>query len=143
LTLQWREVHHPAFKEGRPEDVYRTPIVPLQIVVLRQHDPYGKALPKDAFEVVERSTGLADRIENHSRYAVYQVTARFQVPEKPGRYAVRIEGRPPESTLPAGATRLPNAGQWELHPHLLVENVDPASRAKGRVGFLKAAPAGQ
>jgi len=133
LTLQWREVHASAWKSKAGEDVYRKPLAPLRIVILRQRDPQGKELPTDAFDVVERSSGLADRIENDSRAAVYEITLRFQVGDQPGRFAVLIQGVQPESTLPEEAARVPGAERWELHPRLQVQVVDPASRAAGQV----------
>jgi hypothetical protein len=134
LTLQWREVHAPNWGQT-PEDPYRAPLAPLQLVALRQRDPSGRHLPADVFEVVERSSGLPDRVENHPRYAIYQVTLRFRVPEQPGRYAVRLEGRHPGTTLPPQAGKLPHEGRWELQPKLTVEVVDPASRAQGQAVF--------
>ncbi len=135
VTLQWREVHSVAWKQFTGEDVYRTPLAqPMRIVVLRQRDPAGQRLPNEVFDVVERSAGLADRVENYPRYAIYQVTARFRVTE-PGRYAIRIEGQQPDSTLPPGAARAPGSETFELHPKVSVEFVDPAHRPKGRVLF--------
>ncbi len=135
VTVQWREVHAPAWKQQDEEDSYRRPIVPLQLVVLRQRDPAGEKVPADVFDVVARSTELPDRLENTPRYAIYQSTLRFQVPNQPGRYAIRLEGRTPQSTLPADAPQLPGAEKWELHPKLRVEAIDPASRTRGQVIF--------
>jgi hypothetical protein len=137
ITIQWREVHSPEWSQDRDEDVYREPLVSPRIEVLRQRDPAGQVLPPEVFEVVARSTGLPDRVENHPRYAVYQTTLRFLVPDQPGRYAVRILGQAPESTLPAEAARLPRQEQWELQPRLGVELLDyeggPGLRGQGRV----------
>jgi hypothetical protein len=139
-TLQWREIHSLAWKTKTGEDIYRKPLSPFRIVVLRQRDPQGKALPSDTFDVVARSSGLPDRIENDSRTAVYELTLRFQVGDQPGRYAIRIEGVQPDSTLPAEAAKVPGAERWELHPRLHVEVVDPASRAAGRVILRASTP---
>jgi len=133
VTLQWREVHAAAWKTRTGEDVYRRPLTPFRIVVLHQRDPEGKTLPADLFEVVQRSSGLADRVENDDRTALYQITVRFQTGEQPGRYAIRIEGRQPESTYPTEAGSVPGAERFEVHPRLSVEAIDPASRAAGRV----------
>ncbi len=138
VTLQWREVHAPEWKRADDEDSYRRPIVPLQVVVLRQRDPSGKTAPADLFEVAARSTDLPDRVENTPRYAIYQSTLRFQVPDRPGRYAIRLEGRKPLSTLPPDFARLPGGEKWELHPTLRLEIVDPATRARGRAIFHQA-----
>jgi hypothetical protein len=147
ITLQWREVHDPAWKDDRREDVYRQPLAPLQIEVLRQLDPAGHTLPPDLFEVVGRTTNpaartdnqlpgdLPERLENQPRSAIYQQTLRFQVGERPARYAVRVKGRQPESTLPPRALTLPHREGWELRPRLTVEVVDPTRRAAGRVVF--------
>lgn len=135
ITLQWREVHSVAWKQFTGEDPYRTPLAqPMRIVALRQRDPAGQRLPNDVFDVVEQSAGLADRVENYPRHAIYQVTTRFRVTE-PGRYAIRIEGQQPDSTLPPGAAKAPGSETFELHPKVSVEFVDPAHRPKGRVLF--------
>ncbi len=133
VTVQWREIHSAGYKEAAADDVYRRPIVPVQISVLRQRDPLGRELPVDAFEVVARSTSLPDRLESGPRHAVYQQTVRFVV-EKPGRYAVRLFGHSPESTRPPGSAKLPTDESWELQPRLKVEALEPA-RAQGNVVF--------
>jgi hypothetical protein len=135
VTVQWREVHDPEWKRNTPTDDYRKPLADLHLTVLRQRDPTAQKLPPDAFEVVARSTALPDRIENGPRYAIYQATVRFQVPEQPGRYAVRLEGRHPGTTLPPTAIKKPGGESWDLVPKLFVDVLDPATRAKGTVLF--------
>lgn len=130
--LQWREVHSATWKESG-EDLYRQPLAPLKIVVLKQRDPAGKQLPADAFSVVATSTGLPDRLENDGRSATYQVKVSFTVPEGGGRYAIRIEGKQPDSSLPPAAAKIPNSQHWELQPKLTVDVTDAATRARGRV----------
>jgi|GEM_PF-4493350 len=133
-TLQWQEVHSPHWKQDRGQDHYRQPLAPLRLVILKQRDPHGKtALPGDAYEVVARSPAWVDRVENDRRTATYEISARFQVPEGGGRYAVRIEGAAPESTLPPGTAALPNAQRAELKPLLKLDVIDPAHRAEGQV----------
>lgn len=135
VALQWQEAQSPEWKRNFQEDAYREPLAPLQIVVLRQRDPNGQKLPADLFDVVARTTGVPERLESTPKSAIYQHVVRFQVGDEPGRYAVRIEGRQPDSTLPAQAAKLPNLPKNELHPKLNVEVIDPASRQQGRVVF--------
>lgn len=131
LNLQWREVHSADLKDG-VEDLYRQPLAPLKVVVLKQRDPAGKQLPKDLFDLVVRSTALPDRVENDGRSAVYQTITRFTVPEGGGRFAVMIEGQAPQSTLPPGTPALRNE-RGELIPKLVADVVDPIHRPQGSV----------
>jgi hypothetical protein len=131
-TLQWREVHAAAWKTRAGDDVFRKPLASFRIVVLRQRDPSGKTLPADLFDVVARSAGLPDRVENDERTGLYQISVRFPTGAQPGRYALRIEGEQPDSTLPPEAGKLPNAERWELQPRLSVDAIDPATRGAGR-----------
>jgi hypothetical protein len=135
VTLQWQEAQAPNWKRTAKDDAYREPLAPLQIAILRQRDPSGQTLPADLFDVVERSSGMAERVQSDARTAVYQRTVRFQVGEMPGRFAVRIEGHAPDSELPAQAAKLPGEPKVELRPKLSVEAVDPDSRQKGQVIF--------
>ena len=134
VALQWQEAHSPEWNRTPEEDAYRQPLAPLQIVILRQRDPSGQTLPADLFDVVARTTGWPERLENSPKSANYYTSVRFQVDE-PGRYAVRIEGRQPDSIVPAQAAKLPHAPKMELHPKLDVDVLDPASRQQGRVVF--------
>lgn len=128
--LQWQEAHDPRLYDT-PDDPYRQPIAPLQVVILRQRDPDGKVVPSDVFEEVARTTAWPDRLENAPRWAHYQHTLRFRV-ERPGRYAVRIEGQAPTTTLPQGTAQLVTE-RSELRPKLVVDVANPESRQKGRV----------
>jgi hypothetical protein len=143
ITMQWQEVHDPAWKRDRQTDHYRQPLAPLQVVVLKQRDPSGKtALPQDAFYEVARSSAWIDRIANDQRTAIYQTVVRFRVPDGGGRYAIRIEGRVPESVLPPAASPLPGAPRAEIRPFLRLEVVDPEHQAQGHAVFecLKPGP---
>jgi len=132
VTLQWREAHLPEWKREGNEDHYRQAISPFRIVVLKQRDPTGQLLPVDTFEIVARSQGWADRLEDHPRYGIYQQTVRFIVPEE-GRYAIRLEGKNPDSTLPVGVVRSGRLERFELYPQLQVEVINPLARGQGRV----------
>src|SRR5262249_7447944 len=63
VSVQWREPHEPGFLQ-RGEDLYRTPLANLRLLVLRQRDPSGAKLPADALEVVARSLDLPQRLDN-------------------------------------------------------------------------------
>jgi hypothetical protein len=135
LTMQWREPHEPEFFRLE-KDLYREPLAKLRLVVLRQRDPKGEKLAADDFEVIARSEGLPQRLENQPTYAVYEQAVEF-VAEPAGRYALRVEGRVPASTRPSSLPALPSmARTWELRPRLFVEVADPAFRAQGRAVFV-------
>ncbi len=135
LSIQWQEVHDPEFSRAG-EDAYRQPLAKLGLVILRQRDPAGKKLPADDMEMVVRSEGLAQRIQNQANAATYEHTVEFAV-DSPGRYAVRVEGRVSPGTKPADAPTLPALQRnWELKPRIFVEVVDEASRLIGRPVFL-------
>jgi hypothetical protein len=129
-TVSWHEAHDPRLFLA-PDDPFRRPIAPLQIVLLRQRDPEGKVLPADIFEEVARTTAWPERLENAPRWATYQALLRYQV-QRPGRYALRIEGQAPTTTLPVGSAEI-QSERSELRPKLVVEAADPGSRQKGRV----------
>lgn len=128
-TVTWQEAHDPRYA-GAADDPYRMPLAKLQIVVLRQRDPSGLKVPADVFDVVARSPVIPERLESSPRSATYRAEVRFDVP-RPGRYALRIEGQVPASTLPAGAPVI-RPEQGELRPILTIRAVDPASRSQGR-----------
>jgi hypothetical protein len=135
VTLQWREVHDPEFLR-RGEDLYREPLANLRVLVLRQRDPTGKQLPTDDLEVVARSAGLPQRIDNEPASAVYEQIVEFTV-DPAGRYVLRVEGRVPESPRPTSVPTLPVLQQgWELRPRLFLNVLDEASRRAGRAVFL-------
>ncbi len=135
LTIQWREAHAPElYRQER--DVYREPLAALRVVVLRQRDPKGQQLAADDFEVVARTEGLPQRLENQPTFSVYEQAVEFTV-DPAGRYAVRVEGRVPTSTRPSAIPTVPALQmRWELRPRIFVDVVDPASRTQGRVVFL-------
>src|SRR5205823_8693232 len=111
--------------------VYREPLAKIRLLVLRQRDPLGKQLAADDFEVVARSEGLPQRLENQPTYAVYEQVLEFTA-EPAGRYAIRLEGRVPTSTRPQAAPSVPSMQKsWELRPRIFVDVADPASRAQG------------
>lgn len=132
LKLQWQEAHDPRYA-GAADDPYRQPLAQLRIVVLRQRDPSGKGLPADVFDVVGRSHGLPERIENEPRFSLYQTDFKFQV-SQPGRYLVLVEGKEPQSLVPAGSAEV-RAKKGEIRPKLIVEAIDPAHRTAGQPIF--------
>jgi hypothetical protein len=135
LSIQWREAHDPDLYQAG-EDAYRKPLANLQLLVLRQRDPSGTLLPADDLEVVARSVGLPQRLNNHPAFATYEQTVEFTA-DPAGRYAVRVEGRKPAGTRPAAVPTLPILEQtWELWPRLTVEVLDEPSRQAGRPVFL-------
>jgi hypothetical protein len=143
VTLQWREVHDPAYKQSWEEDPYRQPLANFRVVVLKQSDPAGRlGLPADLFVTAARSPDWVDRIDNDKRTAIYEATARFQVPEGGGRFAVRIEGSAPKSVLPPQAAPLPGEQQAETKPWIRVKVIDPIHRRQGQVLFESPAPDG-
>lgn len=136
LSVQWREAHDPALWRS-PDDLYRQPIAPLRVVVLRQRDPSGVKLPVDDLEVVAVSSGLPQRLLNTPGAATYEQSLNFRV-EQPGVYALRIEGRPPSSIRPANLPMpagMP-AISWELWPRVFVDATDAVARSVGRPIFL-------
>jgi hypothetical protein len=141
VSVQWREPHDPEYMR-RGEDLYRTPLAHLRLVLLRQRDPEGKKLPADDMEEVARSPGyedrhgLPERLANHPNSATYQQSLEFTIP-RAGYYALRMEGKVPHSIRPEGVPSLSAFEKtWELRPRLFLEAVDDASRAAGRPVFL-------
>jgi hypothetical protein len=129
-------------------------------VVLRQRDPETKVLPADAFEVVARSDGLPQRLDNQPGSSTYELVLEFTA-AKAGRYAVRLErqrssqwvmrvdpatgrfvlgridGLTPTGIRPLGSNTLPTLEKgWELRTRLFVETVDDVSSRQGRPVFL-------
>lgn len=135
LTLQWRESHDPElFRQEK--DLYREPLAKLRLVVVRQRDPRGEKLAADDLELVARSEGLPQRLENQPTYAVYEQAVEFTA-DPAGRYAVRVEGRVPATTRPPAVPTLPSMQRnWELRPRLFAEVVEPSFRGQGRAVFL-------
>jgi hypothetical protein len=156
LSLQWREPHDPEYylRPGE-DDLYRRPLAPLTIVLLRQRDPEAKTLPADTFEVVARTTMLPQRLDHQPGGAIYEQVLEFTT-DRPGRYAVRIEKQPdatwvlgerpltkqpllvqltglnPTGIRPLGVPTLPEIERrWELRPRLFVATAAPG-RGQGR-----------
>jgi hypothetical protein len=129
ITLQWREVHDS--EAGRSgQDPYLRPLADLRIVVLRQLDPDGAKRPADDFEVVAQSSGAAQRLEATPSSATYEISLILPPQAAPGRYAVRIEGRAPDSTRPRDEPSIPAAKRaFELRPRLFLETLDGDGRA--------------
>src|SRR5207244_1551966 len=74
VTMQWREPHDPDYYlQTGDEDVYRKPLAAMRLQLLRQRDPEAKELPADAFEIVARTTGWAERIEHLPGGSVYEL----------------------------------------------------------------------
>jgi hypothetical protein len=141
VSIQWREPHDPALKR-QGEDLYRTPLAVLRLVLLRQRDPEGKDLPADDMEEVAHSMGYANRyglpqrLTNSPFAATYEQVLEFTVP-RAGRYALRVEGKVPPGIRPVGVPKLPAFEKtWELKPRIFVEVQDDASRGAGRPVFL-------
>jgi hypothetical protein len=133
VTVQWREIHSPDWKRPQDPDHYREPLIPIELIVLRQRDPTGERLPADAFEVVHRTSGLPDRLENEPRYAIYQIASNFVV-SQPDRYAIQVIGHSPTTIFPAEAPKFANDERWELYPVIRVE-AQGAARGHGKVVF--------
>ena len=128
LSLQWREVHDPTYARVG-EDPYREALADLRIVVLFQPDPQGSKLPADYLEVVARSVGPPLRLEKTANSGIYEQTVLLDV-SRPGRYAVRIEGKAPDGIQPRGVPTIPAARRtYELTPRLFVETLDGPGRA--------------
>src|SRR5262249_35582443 len=118
------------------EDPYREPLASPQLLVLRQLDPTGTKQTADELDLVARSTGLPERLDNRPSSAVYEQAVEFQV-EPAGRYALRVEGRLPEGFRPIFAPTLPiQEKTWELRPRIFVEVLDEPSGKVGRPIFL-------
>lgn len=127
-TVVWEEAHDPRYASSS-DDPYRLPLARLRLVVLRQRDPSGQRLPADIFDVVASSSAIPERLDNTPRSAVYRAEVRFAVPQ-PGRYALRLEGQLPISTLPPGAP-VATEERIEIRPLLRIQVVDPATRSRG------------
>jgi hypothetical protein len=128
VSVQWREAHEPIYARAG-EDPYREPLAKLRVVVLRQPDPAGAGRPADDLEVVAQSAGLPQRLDQSENSAAYEIAVEVPVKEA-GRYAVRIEGRPPETTRPPGAPVLPSAQRYgELRLRLFVATTAGPGRA--------------
>jgi hypothetical protein len=141
FSVQWREPHDPDFlRHG--QDVYRRPLAAPRLLLLRQLDPTGTKQPADDFQVVARTAGLPQRLDNQPDSAVYEQTVEFTVAQA-GRYALMVEGSVPASVRPADQPTVPAAERtWELRLRVLVSTLSGAGRvvladfatAEGSVG---------
>jgi hypothetical protein len=128
LSLQWREAHDDTYARIG-EDRFREPLADLRLVVLFQPDPAGAMRPADDLEVVTQSAGLPQRLDHGPRSATYEQTVEL-VARRPGRYAVRVEGRAPASIEPVGVPTIPAARKsGELWARLFVQTFGSAGRA--------------
>ncbi len=128
ITLQWREAHDPLYAQTG-EDPYRNPLARLRVFLLHQPDPSGARQPADDLEIVAQSVGVPQRLDASPGSATYEITLEVQV-KKAGRYAVRIEGRAPETIYPPGEPTLPVLRKHgELYLRLFVAPLDATGRA--------------
>jgi hypothetical protein len=101
----------------------------MRLVLLHQLDPTGERQPADDLEIVAQSVGLPLRLDVSPSSAAYEITLEAQV-KKGGRYAVRVEGRAPESIYPPGDPTLPFARKSsEMRVRLFVSSLDATGRA--------------
>lgn len=127
LSVQWREAHDPAISRDG-DQAYRSPLVDVKLVLLRQLDPTGTKRPSDDLEVVAESYGLPQRLQNAPSWATYEQTLFFPVRDR-GRYVLRVEGRLPSGTRPVDEPTVPAATKyWELRPRLFVQTFVGAGR---------------
>jgi hypothetical protein len=128
LSVQWREAHDPEFLQTG-EDAFRDPLANLRLVLVQQPDPEGKKQPADDLVIVAESVGKPQRLLNGASFGTYEQMLEFRI-TKPGRYALCVEGKLPESTRPRGFPTLPATRQFgELRPRLFIETLDGAGRA--------------
>jgi hypothetical protein len=128
ISVQWREAHDDRYARIG-EDRYREPLANLRLLVLFQPDPAGKQRPADDLEVVAQSAGLPERLDYTPGSATYEQTVDLVV-RRPGRYAVRVEGRAPGGIEPAGVPTIPAARKsGELRTRLFVQTLGGAGRA--------------
>jgi hypothetical protein len=121
VAVQWTETHDSQADASDGTDPYRTPIVNLQIIVLRQRDPSGAKVASDDFNVIARSARLPQMIERTPTMATYEAIVEFTV-ESAGRYALRLEGIVPPTIRPAGAPTVPAQNRrWEPRARVFVE----------------------
>ena len=128
ISLQWREAHDPLYAQTG-EDPYLLPLARnVRIVLLRQLDPTGARQPADDLDVVAQSAGVPQRLDASPSAATYEIALDVQV-KTAGRYAVRIEGRAPESIYPPGDPTLPAMRKHaEMHVRLFVAPLDATGR---------------
>jgi hypothetical protein len=128
VSFQWREAHSAALN-GTGVDVYREPLMPVRLTILRQADAAGAKRPADDLEVIAQSAGMARRLDATASSATYEVSVEFRVAEA-GRYAVQVTGRLPESDRPANMPTLPSLRRvGEIRPRIVLETLEGAGTA--------------
>jgi hypothetical protein len=128
IAVQWREPHDPSLWQGGV-DGYQRPLADLRMVILRQRDPSGERSSVDDMELVARSGGVPQRLDNQPSSAVYEQTVEWTV-DAPGHYALRVEGIVPPTIRPPTVQTLPGAlVQWELRPRFFIRMADPNAAA--------------
>ncbi len=134
LVVQWREAHDPRWANAE-EDFYRKPLTSMVVEVLQPIVGSDGALPQDLYTIVARSEGLPERVENHSRYAIYELRLQFRTGKTPARYAVRLRGYPPIGTTPPGISQQ-QVERQEIWLRLSAEVMEQPLRQQGRVIWL-------
>lgn len=130
VTFQWREAHNASL--NGVGDMYREPLMPVRLTILRQPDPAGAKRPADDLDVIAQSAGSARRLDTAPYAATYEVSVEFRVAE-PGRYAIQVNGRLPESDRPATMPTLPALRRTgEIRPRITLETLEGAGRAVWR-----------
>lgn len=124
VSVQWREPHDPEL----PENLYRAPVAPLRLQLVKQRDPSGIKAASDEVDVIAQSEGLPERLQKEPHYGIYEHSLEVTLPAG-GRYALRIEGKVPTTNRPANVpTTEGQAIRWELRPRVFVESVDGNGR---------------
>ncbi len=131
ISIQWREPHDPEINEVE----YRQPNVPMNLTLFRQRDPSGAKLATDEMELIARSEGEPERLHKAPPFGVYEQTIETTLPAS-GHYALRVEGRVPNSTRPGGVAGIPALqADIEIRPRIFVEVLDGPTQNKGRIIF--------
>jgi hypothetical protein len=130
LAMQWREPH----SEDFPANEFRTPISKLRLQLLYQRDAQGEKLPSDELNLVAQADSAGTLLYAESHFGIYEQVIEVTLPAT-GRYAVRVEGKAPEFSLPRGVAGLPALQESiELNPRLVVESIDE-QLSPGRLVF--------
>src|SRR5262249_1042546 len=134
VTIQWREPHDPDLT-FEADDPYREPLANLGLLILKQRDPTGAKLATDDLDWGARATAPAVRLRKDLASGTYEQLVEFEIVSG-GRFALRVEGRIPESNRPAASPTLPTQRRvFEVRPRIFVEVLDAATQAKGRIVF--------
>jgi hypothetical protein len=127
ISLQWREAHDDTFVRIG-EDPFREPLTNLKLVVMRQLDPEGAKQPADDLEVITEFVGPPYRLALTPNSGTYEQVIELRI-VTPGRYALRVEGRLPESDRPRNAPTLPSQRKTpEMRPRLFLETLEGPGR---------------